>query len=332
MLLMGSKLKVYSDTIVYVICPAGIKSGGPELLHQFASLLQNKIETYIYYVDITKPSYIIPEYEKYNCKSIRAFDNKNDNKHNILVIPETRTEYCFKFKKIQKAIWWLSVDNYSHQCELYNIVKKLDFYINSFLLQDRIILPFSDRRIVHLVQSRYAELYLRKNGIKKCWPLSDYINDEYKTDIIINKREKIVLYNPRKGWDFTQKIIKQSNHILYLPIKNMTNKQIIELMDRSKVYIDFGNHPGKDRLPREAALRGLCIITGKRGAAGNDKDIQIPNKYKFQDVENSITDIIKCINNCLDNYESCVNDFEDYRKLIWNEKTIFEQEVNRIFG
>jgi len=44
-----------------------------------------------------------------------------------------------------------------------------------------------------------------------------------------------------------------------------------------KLYVDFGKHPGKDRMPREAAVHGCCIITGRRGAAGNPFDIPIPN-------------------------------------------------------
>lgn len=52
-------------------------------------------------------------------------------------------------------------------------------------------------------------------------------------------------------------------------------------MDESMIYIDFGEHPGKDRIPREAAMRDLIVITGRDGAAVNDVDVSIPKKYKI---------------------------------------------------
>ena len=43
--------------------------------------------------------------------------------------------------------------------------------------------------------------------------------------------------------------------------------QIIQILSRSKIYIDFGFHPGVDHLPREAAILKNCIITNKEGSA-----------------------------------------------------------------
>ena len=52
-------------------------------------------------------------------------------------------------------------------------------------------------------------------------------------------------------------------------------------------YIDFGPHPGMDRLPREAALAGCIVITNREGAAAHDEDVPLPPEYKFRkfDVE-----------------------------------------------
>lgn len=53
----------------------------------------------------------------------------------------------------------------------------------------------------------------------------------------------------------------------WVPLIGMTTEEMRSCMSKSKVYIDFGNHPGKDRIPREAAISGCIVITGKRGAA-----------------------------------------------------------------
>lgn len=100
-------------------------------------------------------------------------------------------------------------------------------------------------------------------------------------------------------------------------------------MRSSKLYIDFGNHPGKDRMPREAAICGCCIITGKRGAAANDVDIKIPSQYKISDSDISlIADRIKYV---LKNYEDLTSDFDSYRDKIRHEEAVFDAEIKRIF-
>ncbi len=81
-----------------------------------------------------------------------------------------------------------------------------------------------------------------------------------------------------------------------------------------KKMLDFGNHPGKDRLPREAAIPGCCIITGKCGSSGNNIDI-----------------IIDAIKTCLDNYPDEFKKFEIYRKSIQEEYSLFISDIYRYF-
>ena len=47
-------------------------------------------------------------------------------------------------------------------------------------------------------------------------------------------------------------------------------------------YIDFGPHPGMDRLPREAALAGCVVVTNREGAANFDEDTPLPSQFKFR--------------------------------------------------
>ena len=67
-------------------------------------------------------------------------------------------------------------------------------------------------------------------------------------------------------------------------------------------------------MPRECAINGCCIITGKKGSAAFFEDIPIKNKYKFLDNDKSIPDIVATIRWSLKNYEQATTDFDDYRK------------------
>ena len=83
-------------------------------------------------------------------------------------------------------------------------------------------------------------------------------------------------------------------------------KQIINIYNKTKVYLDFGYHPGKDRMPREAALFNNCIITNKKGSAKNKLDIPINDKYKFEE-KNQFRKDIKNHIKIFKNYQNELN-------------------------
>jgi len=135
------------------------------------------------------------------------------------------------------------------------------------------------------------------------------------------------VYNPKKGYKFTSKLIKKArkHNLNFKPIENMTRKEVIKTLEKAKVYIDFGNHPGKDRLPREAAIMGCCIIVGTKGSANHD--IPIPPEFKLTDIPT----IIKKIKSCLKNFKQNHAKFQNYRNLIKKEPQKFQKDLKKIF-
>ena len=317
--------------MVYMYAPANFKTGGTELCHQLVRLYNdNNIPSIIAYVGIKDGINPINDAFKVYVDKYVSSDEIEDDSDIIVIVPEVYTNEIKRFKKAKKVIWWMSVDNFEMHCGFmgaikhcgllraikYFLLKKLNNSINT--------LNFCD---VHVYQSEYAKKYLLNNKFDNLLPLSDYFNDRYFEPYQAMKRCDYVLYNPRKGFAFTKKIMKAFPNYKWKGIENMSNSEVIELLRHSKVYIDFGNHPGKDRFPREAAISGCCIIVGRRGSAFNDIDIPIPNKYKFLDKESSIVDIGNMISNCLSNYEIVSDDFNHYRLKIMQEKNTFKKEA-----
>lgn len=140
-------------------------------------------------------------------------------------------------------------------------------------------------------------------------------------------RQDIVAYNPKKGLAFTQQLMAAAPDITWAPIEHMTAEEVHALLCRAKCYIDFGNHPGQDRIPREAAAAGCCVITDRRGSAANDMDVPIPTTYKFDDVPQAIPAILSCIRDCLADYEGHTRDFDSYRAMIAGQKERFRRDV-----
>ena len=331
-------INIKKDSIVYIFCPAYSKTGGPELLHQLAHNLKEKgIHAPIIYINTSSDNenYTPDDFKIYNFDF--GFENDIiDDKNNIVIIPEIYVERINKYKRIRTAIWWLSVDNYSKN---YTYRKSMEVYgfkhTLKLLLNGKILFHGRDYKKAdyHLCQSYYSINFLKQNGISSVEYLSDYINDSYlKIDNLDKtKRENIVLYNPKKGIEFTKKIMNKASDIDFIAIQNLTTEQVKELLLKSKVYIDFGNHPGKDRFPREAAMCGCCVITGKKGSAYFYEDVPIDDEFKFKDDENNIDSIVKQIKKCLKEYDTQSKKFAGYRKFISDEKNKFKDDINHIF-
>lgn len=126
-------------------------------------------------------------------------------------------------------------------------------------------------------------------------------------------------------------LIENGPDIRWEPIVNMKRDEVINLLRKSKVYIDFGNHPGKDRIPREAAICGCCVITGKKGSARFYNDVPIDDSFKFEDSPSNLEKIIYKIKECFSNYQEETRKFDKYREIIKKSESEFEKDIIKIF-
>jgi hypothetical protein len=205
----------------------------------------------------------------------------------------------------------------------------MNIYKHYELKRDKLL----DDITLHLCQSKCAEEHLKAKGISNLTYLSEYINNDFlESRFDVNRKQDIVTYNSKRGYMFTKKIIKNAKNIKFIPIINMKRNEVIELLKNSKVYIDFGSFSGKDRLPREAAILGCCVITGKKGSAKYFEDVPILEEYKFEDKEENIYLILNKIKDCLKNYNIRYKDFENYRNIIKKEPENFINNLKKIFN
>ena len=105
---------------------------------------------------------IHPNYKKYINDYVFEIE---DDANNVLIVPETRTFELYKYKNIQKIIWWQSVDNYYVSRKRFkNRVFSALGLKKFFKIED----PGHHSEITdHLVQSKYAELHLKENNIDR---------------------------------------------------------------------------------------------------------------------------------------------------------------------
>lgn len=344
-------IKLYNDSRFYVLAPAGVATGGVELAHQLVDAINKRgREAYIVYVKDGAEFIEAPVTKEYSSYDIHTAADIYDDGRNIVVLPEIYSRFIPRIKNAQICFWWMSVDNYFKGAgamgyihlvmHLHNrldswartaitivskAIRRSDSYMSLSVMRQ-------NARITHLYQSDYAKCFLFSHGITNTLPMRDYISHNIGAIKSAEERRNVILYNPKKGMYFTKFIQKSLCKYEFKPLVNMTKSEIDNAFCSAKVYIDFGNHPGQDRLPREAAMGGCCILTSKNGSANFFEDVPIDDKYKFLRKRSSINDIVRLVESIMEDYNTHSRDFDAYRRYISMQPTIFEQDVDRLLA
>jgi len=306
---------------LYVLCPQGLVTGGAEALHQLVHHARKlNHEAYICYYD--RSEQVTEAYRNYNVTVARVPLDASDA---TVVVAETHPDGLATIDKARRAVWWLSVDNYFAAREP-EASPPYD-ETSSFLAG----LCHPSKRITHLAQSEYAQQFLLRRGVRARM-LTDYLSAPFlarATEAQQQAKKDVVLYNPKKGLAFTERLMEASKGVLeWVPIQGLSADGVAELLAESKLYVDFGEHPGRDRIPREAAISGCCVITGTRGAAGNDVDIPIPQRFVLAEgMPDVVQRFIDLSMDTMRRFDEVSGEFASYRETITNQETLFATEV-----
>ena len=319
----SADIRQVTEKRIFVLCPGGLVTGGPELLHQLVNaLVREKRDAYITYTPLNRSWATPQEYERYRCPVAQHVPDEADT---AVIVPEVNTSALFSFRKARHVIWWLSVDNYRGVLAIPGGWKLI---LRRLLLSD---IP-SAETATHLFQSAYARQFVQER-FKACGAmLSDYLAFDYFSAASVGFRRNVVAYNPRKGYGFTDRLIRACPDLEFLRLEGMEREQLRAAFDSCRVYIDFGTHPGKDRMPREAAMRGAVVIVGKRGAANYFEDVGLEDAYKLSCSRASIPALKRLIEDIFCNYDVHHAAQEPYRRSISGESDRFQQQVRAVFG
>lgn len=294
---------------VMVVCPAHVATGGTEALHGFVHEL-NKVKgvhARLWYWNVHSDDPCPEAFRGYACDHVIDLPYDFDG---ALVVPEIWANSVMQYDCI-RAIYWLGVDAYAGWTP--------DVERGKFL---------EDKSIIHIVQSEYAWDVLSKLRVKHIVKCTDTVNADFYDDYDEAERSDAVLYNPAKSTPFMKQLMDECADIEFKPIAGMDRQQVIDTMRRSKLYIDFGEFPGRERIPREAALCGCCLITGKIGSAGYDGDFL--HAYKFDSKQSLIWAIKHQIRYVLEHYDECRKDFDAFRESLRVDADVVSMEIKEV--
>lgn len=289
-------------------CPANCATGGPEAIHAFVSELNKLrgIHASIWYRDIKAADPCPEEYKPYKCEYVTEVPEDFDG---VLIFPEIWANQIIKYRGCTRAIYWLGIDAYASWNE-----RRGEF--------------LADEEIVHIAQSEYAFDFLRKLHVKRLYKCVDLVNADFYAEYEEHDRDNVVLFNPAKATPFLERIKAQCPGVEFRPIKGMSRQQVIEAMRSAKLYIDFGEFPGRERIPREAALCGCCLITSKIGSAAYAEDFE--HEYKYDSKDGHIWAIVHQIRNVLEHYDECRHDFDLMRNQLWKDRERMKEQCKAL--
>jgi hypothetical protein len=307
---------------IYMCCPALSYTGGPDAMHQLVDTMRRcGLNAYMHYQpSIPDPTRL--EFATYNAPYAKTIE---DQPENVMIVPEVMTLELRKYRAINKAIWWLSAINHLKM----KVEKRFDWEVDA------------SESLVHFAQSCFAEHFLRDQGVRNPVMLIEYLHARYMVRILTPKKNQVA-YFAKKNAGVIEALMQTAPDIQWVPIlspQEMTPLQVRQLLSESKVYVDFGPHPGRDRIPREAAVQHCCVIIGNRGAAAYEGDYPFDAKYKFEQFHGEkgfgiqdISRVVSLIRTCFDQYEQIEKDFDGYRSWIQQHQQMQRQQIVSYFG
>lgn len=321
---------------VALLCSEAI-TGGPEALHQLAyTINQHGGNAQMAYFggksrvhlaadrivgELSPDSPSPAAYAAYEPRPLKEMVFGADT---LLVFPEISVQQAREVNAGNKAVWWLSVDNAINQ----NPNLRYQSYLDHL---------FADESLVHFYQSDYARDFLVSSGARRIYPLFDYTDANFLRAAPADAppRSARVAYFPRKGGDKAALFVAQSQQaadpLVFAPIENMTKAQVKETLENCAVYIDFGHHPGKDRVPREAACAGAVVLLHEQGAAKFFADHPLDAAHVFSLADIQSGRLQARVREIIANPKPHLDSQRYYRQKIWMEREEFALQVKQFF-
>lgn len=324
----------------YILCPWG-ETGGPEGLHQLCYELTNlglnsRIVYYHPWTDRVESEHagkICGRYNQYDGVKSHTPNHISDldDFSNVIILPEIcRKRHIEIFKKAK--VVFLRLSN--------NTKESAPDPINYDSLYDPIFQTCYTACDSSLIYKRIKDS--EKYDMSKVFMLTPNINlSHIRVESELNNlRENVVLYNPSKGLNHIQKILETSKtfdiniDIEFFPLKGLSQDELKQKIYTSKLYIDFGHFPGKDRLSREAASGGCVVLLGKRGSGSDWDDFQVDEKIDWNESNDSFDYELICKNiiDMVERYNHYFEKQKQYREIIRNERSMYIEQVKNMIS
>jgi hypothetical protein len=210
-------------------------------------------------------------------------------------------------------------------------------YYSSFARDKTVQIPPAD---IHILQSYYVYNFLTNFAkTSKMFFLHEPLEDDYLNfSISKDRKEDIVTWNTRKAYPITLKVIKalKKNKVHVVDLENVGKANMINILGKSKIFIDIGIHPGRDRPPREAVVLGNIAVVNNHGGCFYYDDCMIEPPFKvdcYTETKCNINPkkVAEDILHYIENYEYYYKKyFAKFREYILEEPKLYQKEIEQL--
>jgi hypothetical protein len=354
--------------VIYILAPARVYTGGPTALFQLCRELKaNDVDVVMAFYGDTSTDPVHPNYKKYNC-SCTALDDVRDTEDALLIVPETALDKIRRFKKAKRIIYWLAVDNYvlslykPSSIEFISYITKNYFfdmrdiinafatgdikvyynafvakYVRSLIDSERVAIPKAN---LHIAQSIYAKEFLLSHNIddNDIVQLREPLEEEFIEAAKMVKHDMksdTIAWNSRKAYPVAYRLVNalQKRGYIVLKLENVGKERMAKILFNSKVFIDVGIHPGRDRPPREAIALDNIVITNNHGGCYHHEDCPVPEEFKWNcyfDCKMDINRLVEDLKDYLENYEYYIKQFQTAKHLVLSEPHVYKDDLKHL--
>ena len=135
------------------------------------------------------------------------------------------------------------------------------------------------RKINFGTQSYYGQGFLRSQYGQEAFLLTDY--PQPTVPISVKRDANLVAYNGAKGQWKIGDLHRLLPTVDFVPIEKMSFDEVRQTLARASLYVEIGNLPGRDRLPREAANLGTPTVLLGRGSGYCWQDFPLGEKFRI---------------------------------------------------
>ncbi|MBN8527325.1 MAG: hypothetical protein J0M02_18490 [Planctomycetes bacterium] len=251
-----------------IACPGASRTGGPEALHQLAHALSAGLgrEARMLYQQPLSEAVIAHYQALYPCPREDGPDAVRDA---VLVLPESEDPRRWS-AHAPRCVWsWFLSETMWHPVAAYGSC--------GILCQSEAV------RAMFAAPGGGLPDDVRMLG--------DYVRAVLPPGV---RRRACIAVNGARNAALASAL--ERNHGLRVRlIAGLAPEEALRAVAGCDIYLDAGWHPGKDRGPREAALLGCIVLTGRHGTASGP-DVPLPDEHKLGDIHPSrIADLVRAI-------------------------------------
>ncbi|WP_299576211.1 hypothetical protein [uncultured Williamsia sp.] len=329
---------------IAVVYPRGLRTGGPEALHQLVDSLRRRgQEAYLVPSDDTVGPDRVAEYAVYDAPERPTLPRGHDS---AVVVAETAPAPDRGDAVVFR--WWLSIDNHSAEN---GHIRRLEYGLGmrgewqEMPRHHRVGTAFKQalRNFsappelppeIDLAQSQYAWAHLFGRTRRPPSMLGDYTPSPdalIAAAVPVARRRRAVCFNPKKSGSLAREVSAGFPDVEFVPIENMSRAEVTRSLGECAVYLDLGSHPGKDRIPREAVLAGAVVVTAMRGSAAFHVDVPIPLHHKVPSDGDVVASARAVLSDVFADLPSAYALQDSYRDVISGEREVFDAQVQAVF-